>query len=113
MFISTSYDHRISRHVGAHHVSCIRPADLPTRHPTLLDQDNSTAWPGYLPASHLLMRLTPSFRSHAHHHTAPEGATQRLGRLVSHIRHGRCSTGTGITTSLSLSSHVSLRCGPD
>src|SRR5690625_6595951 len=86
MFISTSYDHRISRHVGAHHVSCIRPADLPTRHPTRLDQDNSTAWPGYLPASHLLMRLTPSFRSHAHHHTAPEGATQRLGWLVSQIR---------------------------
>src|SRR5699024_11832099 len=37
---------RSSDLVGAHHVSGTRLADLPTRHPTRLDQDYSTAWPG-------------------------------------------------------------------
>ena len=51
--------------------SCL--ADLPTKRPTRLDQDNSTAWPGYLPASHLLMRLTHWIRSQPPHHKQPEG----------------------------------------
>ena len=35
--------------------------------PTPLDQVNSIAWLGYLPASHLLIRLPPWFGSHAAH----------------------------------------------
>lgn len=42
-------------------------ADLPTQRPTPLDQVNSIAWPGYLPASHLLIRLPPKLGSHAAH----------------------------------------------
>ena len=35
--------------------------------PTSLDQVNSIAWLGYLPASHLLIRLPPRFGSRAAH----------------------------------------------
>ena len=42
-------------------------ADLPTKRPTPLDQVNSIAWLGYLPASHLLIRLPPRFGSRAAH----------------------------------------------
>ena len=91
--------------------SCL--ADLPTKRPTRLDQDNSTAWPGYLAASHLLMRLTHQFRSHAHQTQTPEGVHERLGWLVSPARHGRCSTGTGISTRYPSTTPVGLALGPD
>ena len=54
-----SRQHRITESptkVGAYQVSGTRSADLPTKHPTPLDQVNSIAWLGYLPASHLLTR---------------------------------------------------------
>src|SRR5699024_180743 len=60
-----------------------------------------------------VMRLTYQFRSHAHQTTAPEGATARLGWLVSPARHGRCSTGTGISTRYPSTTPVGLALGPD
>ena len=99
--------------MGAHHVSGPCLADLPTRRPTRLDQDNSTAWPGYLPASHLLMRLTYWIRSQSHHHNPPEGGQQWLERLVSPACHGRDSVGTGISTRCPSTTPVGLALGPD
>ena len=88
-------------------------ADLPTRRPTRLDQVNSTAWLGYLPASHLLMRLTLRIRSQPPHQQQPEGCNRWFGWLVSPHHHGRCSTGTGISTRSPSTTPVGLALGPD
>jgi hypothetical protein len=70
--------------VGAHQVSNMHSTDLPMLSPTPLDQDDSIAWPGYLPASHLLTRLPCWFGSHA---TTPGAPSRRrtlwVGEMVS------------------------------
>ena len=68
MFFLAVQDHRIThQYVGAHQVSAVWCTDLPIHRPTLLDQVDSIAWPGYLSASHLLTRLPPQIGSHAAH----------------------------------------------
>jgi hypothetical protein len=70
--------------VGAHQVSNMHSTDLPMLSPTPLDQDDSIAWPGYFPASHLLTRLPCWFGSHA---TTPGAPSRRrtlwVGEMVS------------------------------
>ena len=100
--------------MGAHQVSGIQPADLPTGSPTPLDQVISIARPGYLPASHLLMRLPPRFRSRApHHRPRQRRGSGWFGRLVSPAQHGRFFTGTGISTRCPSTTPVGLALGPD
>ena len=69
---------------------------------------------GYLPASHLLIRLPPRIRSRAppkpaHH----KGDRAGFGRLVSPVQHGRFFAGTGISTRCPSTTPVGLALGPD
>ena len=71
--------------VGAHQVSAVWCTDLPIHRPTLLDQVDSIAWPGYLSASHLLTRLPPQIGSHAAHTSQLLGSRSSVVGVVSII----------------------------